>query len=314
MQPRLSVVTSLYKGAEYLAPFLKNLAEQSLFAELELVLVHNEPSPDELDILKEFNQTHPKKIQHIVVDEVEALGASWNRGWRAAKGEYVAIWNVDDRRTPDSLEQQLALMEQHSEAAVCYGDLYEVPEYGLEDGAFVSTPPYSLKRFRRSFPQRGAFLVFRKSIADTLGYFDEQLQVGPDLDYAWRIAARGGRMIRAEGVMGYFTNAEQGLSTRDGARRSAVERTVLQLRYGVFDKVRSEYLAEAKQYRLGSVLNSGEWVTVSDLLPGYRNYVALRRPLRLLGWLRNILRSIFRRLGILRAIYALQERYIQREI
>jgi glycosyltransferase involved in cell wall biosynthesis len=312
--PDLSVVTSVYRGEKYLPDFFANLRAQTIFPRCELVLVLNEATRAEKQLAKDFAAKASGQVQVIEVAKVESLGASWNRGWQAARAPYLAIWNIDDRRRPDSLDRQLAVIEEKPEWQLCYGDYITVSEYGSEKGILRSTPPYSAGYFRRAFAQGGAFWLLRKSLGARLAYFDEQFQVGPDMEMSFRIAAAGLRMVRCDGVLGYFTDAAQGLSTRDGAQRSAVERTAIQLRYGVFDKVRRQYEAAAREYNLDSIQNSGGWLPLTQLLPDHANYLQRRRPLLALAKLRNSLRSLLERTGLLKLLYKLQEKFLKREI
>jgi glycosyltransferase involved in cell wall biosynthesis len=314
-EPQISIITSLYRSADYLPHFLENVRAQSFFYDCELILVLNEASAKEKKLAAGFSRQYPQQVKQIHVNPVETLGASWNRAWAAALAPYLVIWNVDDRRLPDSLERQFAALHTHSKWQLCYGDYLIVPRYGDELGARRRTPRYSARFFRRALPQGGAFWMMRANLHEKLGYFDEQLRVGPDFDYSARIASRRRmRMGRIPDILGYFTDAEQGLSTREGARPSAVDRTTIQLRYGVFDKVRPEYVAETRRYRLFEILNFGEWHHLNEYVPNHSLAVFFRRPLWLLGVLRNWLRALFRRWGILEWLYDMQRRYIKREI
>ena len=312
--PQLSILTSIYRGEEYLADFLAQVAAQTLFAQAELVAVLNEGRPAERELLKEFGQQHPGQLQVLEVERVEALGASWNRAWRAARGEYLAIWNIDDCRAPDSLARQVAALEAHPDWALCYGDYVAVPAYGAEEGRRRHTPAFSRGYFARGLPQGGAFWMLRRDASDQVGYFDEQFRVGPDFDYSVRMALAGLRMGRVDGLLGYFTDAAQGLSTRNGADQSAVDRTAIQLRYKILDKVEHRYLDATGQYRMDEVLQFGEWLPLKQLLPNFKIGRAREVWLSTLGWLRSLLRGLLRALGLLGPLHRLLERGLKREL
>ena len=313
-QPKISILTSLYKSENYLAQYLAHILEQTIFADCEFILVFNDASEEEKRLGLAAREEHPERFRLIFVHPVENLGASWNRAWKEAKAPLIAVWNVDDRRTRDSLQRQWQAMQAHPDWQLCYGDYLRVEAYGEEQGERRKTPTYSRNRFRRSFPQGGAFWLMRRAIHKEIRFFDEQFRVGPDLDYSIRLAEAGYSMGRTDGLLGYFTDAEQGLSTRDAGRPSDIERTAIQLRYGIFDKVRTEYMDEARRFRLDEVLALEDWIALSRLLPGILKRRALRRPLWVLGWLRNTGRKLLKQLGILDWIYRLQKRLIGREL
>ena len=265
--PTLSILTSIYRGEEYLADFLAQVAAQSIFPQAELVAVLNEGTAVERGLLKEFGQQHPGQLQVLEVEWVETLGASWNRAWRAARGDYLAIWNIDDRRTLDSLARQAAALEAHPDWALSYGDYLAVPAYGAEEGRRRHTPPYSSSAFRRAFPQGGAFWVLRAELAEKAGYFDEQFTVAADFDLSLRVAMRGLKMGRVDGLLGYFTDAEQGLSTREDGSLSSLERTVLQQRYAIYDKMPWGAIHLAGDYDLDAIHMAGKKIPLPDFIP-----------------------------------------------
>ncbi len=312
--PRISVVTSLFHGCRYLAGFLENLSEQTCFPDCELILVHNEPEPEELALVRGFIADYPHQVQHLVVETVESLSASWNRGCTAARGEYIAIWNVDDRRTPESLASQVQAIAPHPAAALCYGDYLEVPRYGEEAGERRETPPYAAGFFQRAFPQGGAFWLLRRMALQQVGPFDEQFRVGPDMELSLRMAVNGLEMVRAPGLLGYFTNEAKGLSTRQGAEPAAVERTAIQLRYAVYDKIRPEYQEEAYLYRIDEIQTGPDWQPLAAYWPRLRAYRRPRRVLWLAGWLRLTLRALLTRLGLLERLHEWQARVLKREV
>lgn len=295
--PRLSVLTSVYKGDPYLTAYCAELEKQTLFSDLEIIFVCNEPSDNERRLVNSFRDKYPGQVQVLEVPR-ETLGASWNRAWAAAHAPLLAIWNIDDRRLPDSLERQAAAMER-CDWVLCYGDYISVRAYGEEHGTRRHTPTYSAAYFARAFAQGGAFWVLRRDLAGRVGYFDEQFRVAADIDLSFRIAANRLPMGRVDGVLGYFTNAEQGLSTRQGGQEAAIERTAVQLRYGIFDKVRRDLLPAVERFRVAEFQNFGEWHSMVEVLPNYGAFLRIRKPLWLLGYARAIVRGLLARLGLL---------------
>jgi glycosyltransferase involved in cell wall biosynthesis len=312
--PQISIVCSLYRSETYLGSFFKNLTEQTIFSNSELILIQNEPDPNEVELVRSFYQAHPDSVKQIKVDLVEPLGASWNRGWQAASGSFVAIWNVDDRRVPDSLRVQAQALLQDPEAVATYGNYIEVALVGTTSGTRRSTPQFDHETFMRSFPQGGAFTVYRRELIDRIGGFDEQLRVGPDMEFSFRIAAAGLRMQRADGVLGYFTNAGHGLSTRDGSRPAARDRAAIQLRYAAYDKIDPAEIASLKEFRADQVLVNGSWIKLERYWPEMRSYRDSRRALWTLGKLRNLFRSTLRRLGLLNLLHTMQRRLTDRDL
>ena len=311
---RVSIITSYYKGFRYLEDFFTAVVAQTIFSLTEIVFINNDPTPEELSIVESFQNKYPDHIQHIVVKPMESIGKSWNRAWLTAKGEYLCIWNVDDRRPPDSLEQQFYLLDNSPLAVLTYGDYIIVPEYGLETGLYRITPRFQKRLFSRKFPQGGAFYMWRRRLGKQICYFDEQLKTGMDFDFSVRIAMNNLYMERTDQLAGFFTDANQGLSTRGERLLSATERTVIQLRYGIYDLVHPEYLDASSQYRVGHIFVNDQWYPMEKLVPNYQYYIKRRKFLWILGYLRNVLRCLLDHLGVLEVIHALLLRSKYREV
>ncbi len=296
--PQLSILASVYQGEVYLPAYLAEVQQQSLFRDVEIIFVCNQPSADELNIIQAFRASFPDQVQIHAVER-ETLGASWNRAWAAARAPLLAIWNIDDRREPDSLKRQVSAM-QGTDWVLCYGDYVTVKKYGAREGQLRHTPAYTPAHFARSFAQGGAFWVFRRDVYQRIGHFDEQFRTAADMDLSLRMAANGLPMGRVDGVLGYFTDASQGLSTREGGQEALVERTAVQMRYGVFDKVPAEFKEAAQRFRLEAVLNFGQWHQLAEWVPDYSTFLRNRKPLWLVGKLRFAARAVLARLGLLR--------------
>ena len=293
---RLSIISSCFRGDAYLSAFIDQLMSQTLFPRLEWVLIHNEPSPREMEIVKAFQERFPEKIKHFVIHPVEPLSASWNRGWKCASAEYVSFWNLDDCRPQDSLQRQVETLERNLDCVMTYGDYLEVPNYGSSSGIRRKTPPAYTVLLRRVFPG-GAFMVWRKNAAERLGYFDEQLNIACDYDLVTRAAVSGMKICKTSGLVGYFTNEGLGLSTIKGISKETVERTVVQLRYAIFDKVIPGNTGDAKNYRISEILIGGHWFSLAVFVKNYLSYVRRRMFLQNLRGLRKFFMRILRAKG-----------------
>ena len=63
---KISVITSVYKGIEYIESFFCNFLQIDNISEVELVMVLNEPTREEINIVTEYK----KRISHFIVIEV----------------------------------------------------------------------------------------------------------------------------------------------------------------------------------------------------------------------------------------------------
>ena len=138
---RVSTITPCYNMGRYMKGFLENLSTQT-HKDLEIVLDHNEPSDEEINLVEEHNQKHDN-ILHIQVEGVDPIGISMNRCIEFASGDYLCIWNVDDLRTPDSIEVMAKALDDNPDVNFVYGNYYIVPSFGSTDGQYVDCLLYT---------------------------------------------------------------------------------------------------------------------------------------------------------------------------
>ena len=269
--PKVSIVLSVYRAERYLRCYLQSVLEQSTLSDIELSIVHNDPSAEERSIIDEFSG----RIR-IVRCEIprESLYASWNRAIAQSHGEYLACWNADDLRSPDSLERMARTLNDQPQAGWTYGDFVLSRSFGTLAGRLVATPEWTSDLATRG-AIGGPFFMWRRSLLQSVGWFDEQFRSGGDFDYTVRLTL-GSIGQRTPGTIGYFLDEHSGLSTSGNLQ--PIERTVVQLRYGIYETLDWLYVHSALQYRVRHLLQpGGHWVPVNELAADYDALIASRR-------------------------------------
>ena len=168
---KVSTITPCYNMSKYMKGFLDNLSTQT-HKDLEIVLDHNDPSDEEVKLVEEYNQQYDN-ILHIKVEGVDPIGTSMNRCIEYATGDYLCIWNVDDLRTPDSIEIMAKVLDDNPDIDLVYGNYVIVSKFGDTNGQFVDVEPH-IPELKEGMIL-GPFFMFRKSLIEKSGLFDEQL-------------------------------------------------------------------------------------------------------------------------------------------
>lgn len=270
---RVSTITPCYNMEPYLKTFLDELPKQTIFDEIEVVLDHNEPSHEERRWVAEFQQKYPGRLKHIVVDPVEPIGTSMNRCIQESSAPNVCIWNVDDLRTPDSLEKQVRLLEE-TDHGIAFGNFVIVKSFGSVYGMYVDHAPYIIDRpweLTRGMIL-GPFPMWRKSLHKKVGYFDEQLKTGADFDLAVRLCANA-TVGMVQGVLGYYLDEGKGASTRGGWKQP-VERSVIEQRYGILDKLDPQWVKNENiiKYDPTTIINFGQKCDVGTFFDDFETF------------------------------------------
>ena len=255
---KVSTITPCYNMSKYMKGFLDNLSTQT-HKDLEIVLDHNDPSDEEVKLVEEYNEEYDN-ILHIKVEGVDPIGTSMNRCIEYATGDYLCIWNVDDLRTPDSIEVMAKALDENPDVDFVYGNYVIVPNFGGTEGQYVDETGREDELTTGMI--LGPYFMFRKSILEKSGVFDEQLVQGADYDLALRLALNG-KGLHLPINLGYYLNEGLGQSTKPNSKQP-IERTVIELRYNI--RVLEPHLVPyTREYDVDNIIVDEEKIAVSNL-------------------------------------------------
>lgn len=285
-QAKIGVITSFYKGEKYLKPYFAALGRIDSPDMVEVLFIHNEPTDEELSIIAKSYAKLKCKFKHVIVQERETIYASWNRAISSSDCEYYALWSIDDLRMSDSLVNQAKTLDNNPGVGVTYGAQVNISSIGQKKGELIEAPIFNKYEFLRGCTE-GTFVMWRRSVIEVAGMFDEQFKSGGDFEYWVRLILCGVLMEKTDGIMGYFLNEKRGAST-DGTGLQPIERTVVELRYGIYDKIDYTYALNAGKYNIDHLYFSRVVWDIRDYVKGYDLYLKENKHL----WLRSIPKNI----------------------
>jgi len=114
MNPRVSVLLSVYNGEEYIKEAVESILNQT-FQNFEFIIIDDGCTDDTALILNSFNDP---RIVRVVNEKNLGLVRSLNKGLRIAKGEFIARMDADDTSTKDRLEKQVAFLDANKDVGV----------------------------------------------------------------------------------------------------------------------------------------------------------------------------------------------------
>jgi hypothetical protein len=236
---------------------------------MEVVLLHYHPKKYELEFIKDFQKKYPGRLRHIIGSKVTGLYNSWNICAKNAKGKYLAVWNVDDLRTKNSIEMQYNLIKS-GDTGFVYGNYTDVIKFGDHVGNFVDFSKFKKIELKRSMIL-GPFYMFKKNLWYKLGFFDEQFKIAGDFDFAIRLALSSkGKMVRQN--LGYYLNSQQGLSTKPN-RLQSIETDQIYFRYGIFDKIKKINVPYLLNFKVKSLLYRNKFTPINKFLKNYDKFI-----------------------------------------
>ena len=253
---KVSTITPCYNMGRYIKGFLENVSTQT-HKDLEIILDHNDPTEAEVKLVEDYNDKYDN-ILHIKVEGVDPIGTSMNRCIENATGDYLCIWNVDDLRTPESIEVMAKTLDDNPDVDIVYGNYKIVSKFGETVGQSVDIKPYIPEL--KTGMILGPFFMFRKSLIKKSGLFDEQFTCGADYDLALRLV-RNGEALFISDILGYYLNEGQGQSTKPNSKQP-IERTVVELRYNV--RVLEPHLVpQTREYDVENITINEQKIPVS---------------------------------------------------
>lgn len=236
-KPRVSVITSIWKGDKFIEGFLEDMIHQTIFPESELILINPNSPGNEEEVIKKYAAQYPN-IRYIRLEKDPGLYAVWNRAIKLASSDIISNANLDDRSRADALELQVKALEGDPTIDLVYTGYYitDKPNETFENNThryFVEPPEFCLEDTWHCLA--GPRPVWRKSLHDRYGYFDETMSSSADWAMWVRAASLGSKFKKiSEFTTLYYLNPE-GVSTDQEAHRTrlrTLENALIESRYG----------------------------------------------------------------------------------
>ncbi|NFF80805.1 glycosyltransferase family 2 protein [Clostridium botulinum] len=141
--PKISVVMPVYNSSKYLREAIESILKQT-YSNFEFIIINEFGSEDgSAEIIKEY-ANKDDRIIFIQNEKKLGLGASLNKGFKLAKGEYIARMDSDDIAYPKRFIMQVNAMDGNKSIGVCGTYQYH---FG-EDTRWIHKPPISPEQCR----------------------------------------------------------------------------------------------------------------------------------------------------------------------
>ena len=237
--PQVSVVMPVYNVEAYVAEAVASVLDQS-FADFELIVVDDGGGDRSMEILRGFDDPRIR----IVTQANRGLAGARNSGILAARGEYVAFLDSDDRWLHEKLALHVIHLMLNPEVGVSFSasqiidDAGRVTRLRMRPRVDDITPE---RIFTRNPVGNGSTPVIRRSALETVAfahpqepgrtcYFDESFRQSEDIEMWLRLALVG--RVRFAGIPTVLTEyriAGGGLSAQVARQYEAWKRVVERL-------------------------------------------------------------------------------------
>lgn len=177
-QPFISVIIPVWNTEKYIADAINSVLTQD-YPNLEIIVVNDGSTDNTLQVLESFGD----KIT-IINQENQGQSVARNVGIQASRGSIIGLLDADDMWVPNHLKLLLPYMIGENSYDLVRGYTQWLKNIGMPDEVRQEPiwQPVSL----------GAGL-YKRSIFDTVGWFDPDMRQAQDFDWAIRCREQGCR-------------------------------------------------------------------------------------------------------------------------
>jgi glycosyltransferase involved in cell wall biosynthesis len=211
MQDRVSVIIPCWNAKAWIHETLWSVASQRC-DDMEVIVVDDGSTDDTAAIVE-------SDFPAVRLVRTPNSGASHarNTGTESATGEFIQYLDADDLLTEGKIRAQIEALERTG-ADVAYGDWQKLVRSGegFAPGEIVSRvmgKEPELDLFGAFWCPPAAYL-FRRSIVDKVGAWNERLPVIQDARFALDCALHGGRFVHCAGIMAHYRVHDTGSLSR----------------------------------------------------------------------------------------------------
>lgn len=203
--PLVSIIIPSYGGPDYLPRCIGSVLNQT-YKNIEVIIVDDNGigTPHQIETARIMSQYHKDSRVKYICHEMNINGsAARNTGFKASCGKYIAFLDDDDEYNKDFIETQVDILKSTSnEYAISYSS------FNLcSNGTIVSTVK-AVKQgdvffdfLIHSFEMPTSSMLFKTSVVEEVGGFDETFRRHQDWEFVTRILSK--YKVIANDIIGY---------------------------------------------------------------------------------------------------------------
>lgn len=304
-KPLVSIIIPSYNARTYILDAVRSALAQT-HPRCEIIVVDDGSTDDTRALLEPY--VRDQKIRYVH-QENRGLSGARNSGIREAHGEYIALLDADDLFRENKVERAVAFLAAHPTCDICYNDAYHFwdghpDELFKLDYAYYSGDDVLPNLIGGAYFIAPSTTVFRRSVFERFGYFDETLRRSEDLEFFLRATFRGCRVCFFPEILGKICLKPSGLQSfkSQSAMKVAALEVYERLNASMDDAARRKYRMRRylviHRLRAGlACLSNGERAGAREFMllafEGYRGGALSGRllwfllsflPMRFIGW------------------------------
>jgi glycosyltransferase involved in cell wall biosynthesis len=182
----VSVVIPMYNAEKTLRNTVKSVVEQT-YQNVEIIIIDDGSKDKSWRIANELREEYSNHKFELIQKKNGGVSSARNAGLRAAKGEYVALLDSDDRWLPDKLLLQMQEFDKDADVDFIGTTRNNEKFKNFFFKKITEVTPISAKLLLYKNFFAPSTVIFRRSILDETGFFDETQRYAEEGNYFIRI-------------------------------------------------------------------------------------------------------------------------------
>jgi len=185
----ISVIIPMFNSEHTIIRSLESIRNQTMFELISEIIIVNDGSTDKsLDIVSRYANSY-KEMPIVIINKLNGgVSSARNVGMRLAKNDYIALLDSDDEWLSNKTEIQMNIMNKHPDIDFLGGD-YNGVRLRIFFKKIDKLYKANLKDLCLKFFPVTPTAVFKRSIIEGIGYFDEKQKFAEDGNYFLKICA-----------------------------------------------------------------------------------------------------------------------------
>ena len=219
--PKVTLGLTVYKGGEFILNYMEDLVKQTIFPEIEVLIIDANSPDNEDQIIKSFLDANDN-IRYVKLDYRASIAEAFNEVLKLATGEFIFFHDVDNFLNPEALEVLRKNLFYNKDVDLVYADSIVVREYGKNFNEMKdcytellenSKKEFSANNMIKSLP--GPFCMWRRKVYEKVGPFREDYKYAMDWEMWLRMVKHGSKFKKVNNFLSgvYYYNSEGGMST-----------------------------------------------------------------------------------------------------
>ncbi|WDF47306.1 glycosyltransferase [Chryseobacterium sp. KACC 21268] len=188
MNPKISVVMSVYNGDNFVAQSVQAILDQT-FQDFEFIIIDDASTDKTWEILNQFSEKDARLRLFRNEQNIGPAGfiRNLNFGCKQAKGKYIARIDHDDISRKDRFQLQYDFLEDNPDIFIVGAGLKKVDETGNDLGEMRA--PLNDAEIRKVMPKKISLyhpvIMFRKEFYED--FYREKMRYCEDYDFYFRV-------------------------------------------------------------------------------------------------------------------------------